>query len=322
MRQNKAQTAPRRHPFVRLLLLPVVILATVFMFLIFPLYVLIPVLSRNKGVHGKGSITMFGVAQQRLLGYRIGLCADHLAHHVVPWIYRMPEWYQMLNWMIYRWLSDKAYGAARCNYVDEAVQSAMQEDFLQFVNLGAGVDTRFHRMSFPMRAKLFEADTVASQRVNLSLLPAEKRNPQVNYIACDFETENWLELLEAAGFDKEQKTVFIWEGVSMYLSQEALANTLAMFGQQASGSRMVLDIFDVPEDRATMAAIKTMNWIGEPMRSLVSSEAFEGMAEETSLQVVELLDDMAITEQFMSHEDGRQIGRCFPVARFVTLETM
>ena len=262
---------------------------------------------------------MFGVAQQRILGHKIGMCDDRLAKYVVPLFYRIPEWFQMLNWRVNRWLGNKAYGAARCVYVDEATESAIGRGINQFVNLGAGVDTRLHRMSFPSGVKLFEVDTQASQTIKLQLLPSEHLNSDVQFVTCDFETESWIDKLGASGFEIEQPVFIIWEGVSMYLTRGALLDSITQFGRLAPGSVIVLDFFDKPEDRATRGAIKMMDWINEPMHSLFDAAELEKMAQETSIEVTDLMDANSITTAFMTHVDGKPIGVCFPVAHFATL---
>lgn len=313
----KALSTPRRHVVVRVLFMPVVILSAVVMFLTLPFYLLILVLAPGKGVGGKGSVTMYGVAQQRLLGYRIGLCDDYLAHLVVPAYYRCYEWMQLFTWQIYRNISDRAYGAARCNFVDEAVQPALRDGVTQMVNLGAGVDTRLHRMDFPADIRLFEVDAPASQNIKLKMLAEEDRRKNVIFVACNFEKENWLDALRAAGFDLHQKTLFIWEGVTMYLSEGALGHTLALMGQCARGSIVALDYFEAPGQLRMKLALKTLAWIGEPIKSTPTQDEFTLMVKHAGMNVVEDLNAADILQRYLKHEDGFSIGRCFPIAHFV-----
>jgi O-methyltransferase involved in polyketide biosynthesis len=41
----------------------------------------------------------------------------------------------------------------------------------------------------------------------------------VTFVPADFQTEDWLARLVAAGFDRAARTVFLWEGVTMYLDR-------------------------------------------------------------------------------------------------------
>ncbi len=48
-------------------------------------------------------------------------------------------------------------------------------------------------------------------------------------------------MLRRAGFDPGQKTFFVWEGVSMYIRDEGVAETLRTVAEAAPGSGLVMD---------------------------------------------------------------------------------
>lgn len=305
---------------VKLLLAPLIILCVVVMFLTVPFYVAVLIAARNKGVGGNGSITMFGVAQQRLLGYRAGVCNDFLAYLVVPRFYRVYEWIQMITWQLYGALFDKAYGAVRCAYIDEVLERSLEDGIVQVVNLGAGMDTRLHRFNFAGNVKLFEVDAHSSQALKLEMLPARYRNSAVVFVSCNFETESWKEKLQQNGFEPGQKTLFIWEGVSMYLTREALSHTLALIAEAAPASRVVFDYFERPQDLAMRIGVKTMELIGEPMHSLITPATLSTICDAASLEIREDWDAEEITNRYLRHEAGHKIGTCLPLAHFVTAD--
>ncbi|MFW6052126.1 MAG: class I SAM-dependent methyltransferase [Myxococcota bacterium] len=97
----------------------------------------------------------------------------------------------------------------------------------QVVLLGAGLDTRAARLASP-GLRFFEVDAPATQRWKLrrlAELPEYPRDVAV-YVSCDFETEDFLSRLTAAGFDPGMPAVFVWEGVTYYLSEPAVRATL------------------------------------------------------------------------------------------------
>jgi methyltransferase (TIGR00027 family) len=64
----------------------------------------------------------------------------------------------------------------------------------------------------------------------------------LTFIAIDFEKESLPQKLDKAGFLKNKRSLFILEGVLMYLTAEAVAETLKVIRDYAGGdSRLVFD---------------------------------------------------------------------------------
>jgi methyltransferase (TIGR00027 family) len=109
----------------------------------------------------------------------------------------------------------------RTRFLDDCVNHYMDRGFQQIVVLGAGFDTRSARLARP-GVQFYEVDHPASQSEKLarvSDLDGYLPNGAI-YVSCDFETQDFLDTLEAAGFDSQKPAVIIWEGVAYYLSQE------------------------------------------------------------------------------------------------------
>jgi methyltransferase (TIGR00027 family) len=97
----------------------------------------------------------------------------------------------------------------------------------QFVILGAGFDTRAFRPPANAHGRSFEVDAPKTQAIKReSLNQAGINVTGVTFIAADFEKEDWLAKLVDAGFDLAKPTLFLWEGVMMYLHKEAVETTL------------------------------------------------------------------------------------------------
>ena len=132
--------------------------------------------------------------------------------------------------------------AARTEFHDRALAAA--DDLRQFVVPGAGWDTRgCARQADPQR-KVFEGDAPATQAVKRAALDkAGIDAAQVTFVACDFQRQSWLEALAAAGLDLHQPTFFLWEGVSMYLEEPAVQETLRAVARLPAGSAISFDFF-------------------------------------------------------------------------------
>jgi len=61
----------------------------------------------------------------------------------------------------------------------------------------------------------------------------------VTYVPIDFETQSLDTELKKAGYNLTSKTLFIWEGVTQYISKEANDRTLKCVAQSAPGSKIV-----------------------------------------------------------------------------------
>jgi methyltransferase (TIGR00027 family) len=65
----------------------------------------------------------------------------------------------------------------------------------------------------------------------------------VTCVETDFNQRSWLEALQAQGFDRAIPTFILWEGVTMYLDEEAVRSTLGHLDQLAPGSCIAFDYF-------------------------------------------------------------------------------
>lgn len=66
------------------------------------------------------------------------------------------------------------------------------------------------------------------------LLPTPPVN--VRFVAIDFNREGLVDRLPAAGFDLTRPAAFVWEGVSNYLSEDAVDSVLRFVASTAPES--------------------------------------------------------------------------------------
>ncbi|MBX7432702.1 SAM-dependent methyltransferase [Mycobacterium sp. Y57] len=130
--------------------------------------------------------------------------------------------------------------ACRKHYIDERLSDPLNEVDAVVV-LGAGLDTRACRIARHSELPVYELDQPvmiehkeALLRRVLGATPAS-----VQLIPVDFETDDLMAALENRGYRRGDRTFFIWEGVTQYLSPEAVRATLAQTSSAAPGSRLV-----------------------------------------------------------------------------------
>lgn len=134
---------------------------------------------------------------------------------------------------------------ARTRYIDDYLQSCIADGIKQLVILGAGFDARAYRFdSLKGRVRVFEVDHPATQKVKLERLKKTMGvlPEHVVYVPIDFDTESLEKRLFESSYDKWLKTLFIWEGVTYYITAEAVDNTLAfVVNNSGVGSTIIFD---------------------------------------------------------------------------------
>ena len=161
----------------------------------------------------------------------------------------------------------------RTRYIDEALQAALAQDLAQVVILGAGLDTRPYRLTGMQAIRVFELDLPAAQNEKKRRLESHfGRLPENSiFIPLDFDTQTLGEVLAGTAFDPAKPTIFLWEGVTQYLSEQAVQQTLAYVGKSAPGSLLVFTYVlksiierrsDIPDANTMLDTVaKSAPWI-------------------------------------------------------------
>ncbi len=258
-----------------------------------------------------GSWTAEGVAFFRALesacpeGKR--RCYDPLAQHLLnPWL-RLVYRNRFRRWIarIYVGLRHgraAVHIVARTSYIDFRLSECIDDGIEQLVILGAGFDSRAFR--FPeLRAgvSVFEVDHPATQRRKLERLKKVFGTlpSHVTFVPVDFERETLEQRLLESGYDRGLQTLFIWEGVVMYLPAESVDETLAFITRNsATGSSIIFDyVYESllegrsEDSRAWRAYLER---IGEPPRFGIEEGAIEESLNSRGLLLVENWTDEAL----------------------------
>jgi methyltransferase (TIGR00027 family) len=131
--------------------------------------------------------------------------------------------------------------SVRATFVDAAIERYLP-DLEQFVELGAGYDTRTIQLQHNRKIRCFEVDLPKIQQLKCELLRKCGADTNgVQFVSANLVTDDWLDNLVKAGFDPRKPTFFLWEGVTYYLSREAMENTFRTIATMAPGSVVVFD---------------------------------------------------------------------------------
>jgi methyltransferase (TIGR00027 family) len=137
------------------------------------------------------------------------------------------------------------YIIARTKYIDVVFIQALKQGFDQVAIFGAGLDSRALRFQeLNQGTRIFELDAPITQQQKLKAYRAKKLSVPNNltFVPIDFNKDNLAEKIEQAGFITGRKTLFIMEGVTMYLSAEAVDSTFHFISEvSGTGSLIVFD---------------------------------------------------------------------------------
>lgn len=215
---------------------------------------------------GKASFSAEIIAAMRALESRRPenerICYDPYARHLIRNKFRFVAQNNLVTKLLYAYIEKKGPGlpagiAARTRYIDDIVKQDVANGAQQVVILGAGLDMRAYRLEELKDIHVFEVDFPATQNLKLEKLKdihlPERHH--LTYVPVDFNKDALSEKLSQAGFDPKIKTLFIWEGVTMYLNSEAVHATLKFIASNAlAGSTLYFDYLfqSVLDGRSTL----------------------------------------------------------------------
>ncbi|KAF2515289.1 class I SAM-dependent methyltransferase [Flavobacterium foetidum] len=132
-------------------------------------------------------------------------------------------------------------GVARTKYIDQQLDAAIADGVKQVIILGAGFDTRAIRLDFLKSVPVIEVD-----HPNTSDYKMETYNNRigwmpenVRFLQIDFNKQNLDQLAVKHNLDFSKQTAILWEGVTNYLTDEAVKNTFLFISKFASGSYVI-----------------------------------------------------------------------------------
>jgi methyltransferase (TIGR00027 family) len=168
----------------------------------------------------------------------------------------------------------------RSRLAEDEWQAAFARGVRQYVVLGAGLDTSAYRHA-DVRVRQFEVDlpqTQAWKRARLHDVGIDVPDT-LHYVAVDFETVSLAEGLAHSGFDARQPAYFSWLGVTMYLDESAVIDTLRFIAGCARGSAVLFEYLVhlaqlAPASRVALEQMSTeLAQRGEPWKSFFEPAA-------------------------------------------------
>jgi methyltransferase (TIGR00027 family) len=165
---------------------------------------------------------------------------------------------------------------SRVRYMDECVIKCLKNGLEQMVIIGAGYDTRAYRFKgLAEKVDVFELDHPATQNRKKEKLKEIYGSPpgHVTHIPIHLDKDKLSEKLFEGGYDQSKKTLFIMEGLVMYLPPPYVEKILTFIKTTSGpGSWVTFDYLPPSMIDGTIRAKEGKNMVkgvkkwGEPFR--------------------------------------------------------
>jgi len=222
------------------------------------------------------------------------------------------------------------YVIGRTKYIDHIFKKAISEGARQIIIFGAGFDSRALRLTGNRTdVRVFEIDTkLTLEAKKKQFLKRDITIPENNtYIPVDFDKEDIKEKLKEYKIPINNKTLFILEGLIMYLSKEAVDYTFKIIHEySAPGSLVVFDyIFAsvLRQEEKYFGEKEIFERVKKDEESWtygIEEGEIEDFLSTYSLDLLEHLDSVTLEKKYFTDNTGRIISKvngthCIVLAR-------
>ena len=208
----------------------------------------------------------------------------------------------------------------RTKYLDDMLEKQLRANVRQVVILGAGLDTRAVRKR-SAAVRYFEIDDPATLTLKAACYERHGVDVNVTFMPGDYVKDGLITLLARSGFVFDLSTYFIWEGNTMYLSQEYTRQVLAELKNHVRQFALSFDymadsvVSKTTGDPAITSLVESFARMGAPWVSGIGD--IRALAHEAGLQVVE---NFRTAELYRKYWTGRPMTS--PIFNFYSVCTL
>ena len=199
-----------------------------------------------------------------------------------------------------------ASGLCRYRFIDEHLLAALP-DVEQVMILGAGYDTRAYRFATEIGPRpVYEVDLPPLSRRKAAVAASRSDlfgHASIHRVEIDFRTQSLPSRLAGSGFSPGAPTFVAWEGVSMYLTRDAVDATLeALASVCGPGSVLAMDFWQragrAVWRRVRLRAERGMDLIGEPIGFALPAADAAALFEPHGFDVIDLVEADEMTKRY------------------------
>ena len=225
------------------------------------------------------------------------------------------------QWVMKNKIAPGAYEfmIARTAFFDHVVSDALFQNIPQIVLLGAGYDSRPYRFrDLAAETRIFELDARPTQARKKEILETA-RIPfpaRLVFVPIDFNKDDLKGVLLSAGFSKDRRALFVWEGVTYYLPAEAVKATLASIRATCcAGSSICFDYASLSTEALSEEGARKLRehmkskFSAEPTRFGIPQGEIESFLAELGYAVIEHLAAPEMETRYLILRGGSTAGK-------------
>jgi methyltransferase (TIGR00027 family) len=207
---------------------------------------------------------------------------------------------------------------ARTTFFDHVVEQALLDNIPQIVFLGAGYDSRSYRFKEIIKdTRIFELDIQPTQQRKMELLHQARISipDQLVFVSINFKTDNIGDILHQAGFNRNKKSLFVWEGVTYYLSGAVVDDTLSVImSNSPAGSMLCFDYASLSPEISNDEGVRKIrehmmsNHPGEPTQFGIRNGEIESFLSPRGYDIIEHLNSKDMERKYLNLPDGSPAG--------------
>ncbi|MFC1862989.1 class I SAM-dependent methyltransferase [Thermodesulfobacteriota bacterium] len=247
---------------------------------------------------------------------------DHIALLLVPTVLKPLLHIPLVRRLFRQIFAPKGiyeYTIARTKYIDKVFKELLTEGLDQILILGAGFDTRALRFQTEAGdTRIFELDVPITQKAKLGQYTKRRLSLPMNveFISIDFDKESLSEKFEGACIHREGRSLFVMEGLLMYLKPESVDKTFKVIEEFAGKDSVV--VFDYV--RASVLRqkgsyygqkdiLKSLENAGEKWHFGIEEGELEEFLIKYSLRVCEHKEPQELERIYFMDTSGEIVGR-------------
>lgn len=204
----------------------------------------------------------------------------------------------------------RASMVARARFIEDLIIELSKKGISQYVILGAGLDTFAQRMpAIASRLQVYEIDQPSTQTWKQKrLIELGFGIPEwLHFVSVDFEISSWWQELLKSGFDINKPAVVACTGVTIYLTKEAIADTLHQIATLAPGSKLAMtfylpkDLIEEENKPLQQIAEKGAREAGTPMISFFTPAEILALANEAGFKESKIISSKDLERYYFNN---------------------
>ena len=215
---------------------------------------------------------------------------------------------------------------ARARFIEDLAKEQIEKGLKQYVLLGSGLDSFAQRNAKISSSidiyEIDQSDTLTWKEERL-IENGYKISENLHFVPVDFETSSWWDELLKKDFNIHQKTFVSCTGVTLYLTKEAIVETLKKMTLLTPGSVIAIafylpiELVDEEDRQMQEIANKGAEASGTPFVSFFPSKEIEKLAKEIGLNEITTISTKDMTDMYFKNRNDNLLpasGEYFLVA--------